>query len=105
MMVKQDPCLKNNSGKKCINDEKCIVTSNGWGGFICVDKKYAIGGIGINGKVDRPPSTAEKQQCYKSIKPFEFLGKSEGCTTEGDRPVYICCDAARECCTLNIDNC
>lgn len=103
IMVKQDPYLKHNSGKQCINDKNCIVTSNGLGGFICVDKKYTIGGIGINGTVDRLPSRAEKQQCYKSIKPFEFPGKSEGCTTEGDRPVYICCNAATECCTPNVD--
>lgn len=61
--------------------------------------------IGINGTVDRPPNRAEKQQCYKSIKPFEFPGKSEGCTTEGDRPIYICCNAATECCTSNVDKC
>ena len=104
-MLKQDQCLTHNSGKQCNKDKKCIVTSNGWGGFICVDKKYASGGIGINGKVDEFPTWTEKQQCYNSIKPFEFPGKSEGCTTDGDRPVYICCDAARDCCTPSVDKC
>jgi len=39
MMLKQDKCLRHNSGMKCNADKNCIVTSNGLAGFICVDKK------------------------------------------------------------------
>ena len=103
-MEKQDRCLKNKSGKSCIADTGCIVT---WGGrgFICVNQKYATGGIGINVKTNLAPTQPEITQCHNVIQSFEFPGYANGCTTDGGRSIHICCDAVKDCCTPNVDIC
>ena len=35
-----------------------------WQDLYVLIKKYAIGGLGINGKIDKFPTYAEKQKCY-----------------------------------------
>jgi hypothetical protein len=106
---KRNECMKHKSGAPCEADPECVVQNvgmespGGYGGYICVGKRYGSGGLGIypENRVD----TQKYVECTMKLAKLAFPGSSDGCSSAWPRsiPRQSGKNGIINCCTVGID--
>ena len=101
-MKDDDECLTRKSGAECLKDNECVVqglglkTSGEPSSYICINKRYGLGGIGVDG------DDKYYDDCLlKKLSKVQFKGRLEGCSpADGVKSGGV---AITKCCTPDVD--